>query len=63
MGVVAVKSELVAAQNFELDLMSDGSVRITLRCKTKYESAILFDELKESLAKGYLNLAFAVEKK
>ena len=63
MGVVAVKSELVAAHGFDLDLMKDNSVRITLRCKTPYEAAILFDELKQSVEQGALRLTFAVEKR
>lgn len=60
---VKVSSELIAAQTFDIDLLPNARVRITLHCKTAYEAAILFDELKIAADKGEVTLKFLVEKK
>lgn len=52
-----------AASKFEIDLMPDHSVRITLRCNSAYEAALLFDEIDQATKTGALSMSFQVEKR
>jgi len=48
----------LAASRFEIELMPDHSVRITLRCASAYEAAILFDEVSTAAKSGLLAMSF-----
>ena len=51
-----------AASRLELDLMPDHSVRLTLRCNSAYEAAVLYEDLTEKARSGSLVIDFGTTK-